>query len=286
MALADLADYKAKLGSPFQRLGLAKQSFSNGSYQLTVWSPMDTFRDAADGAFGGFPTQAALDKTSAIAMFQSQFVNGAANQWLGRCSIRRQWLSDSIGPRYDEGTLGAVMLIDRLSGSLTGAMVAGTDTTNLPTTALPRYTTGEGVHVALLLLNANGSPDCNVTLSYTNSAGTAGRTTGIVVVPNSQPAQRDFRTFGLQAGDTGVRSVQSITFSASTGVGVNGLGILLYKPLVIMPSLNGREYQFEPLESARFVEVQANACLGLIDVLFNNINEYTMSNGFLEFFEA
>ena len=78
-------------------------------------------------------------------------------------------------------------------------------------------TTGEGVMVALVntVATTNGSAIANTTISYTNQAGTSGRTG---TLQNSWPATAIINTFVpfvLQAGDTGVRSVQSITLGTS-----------------------------------------------------------------------
>lgn len=61
----------------------------------------------------------------------------------------------------------------------------------------------------------NGSPISNTTFAYTNQAGTSGRSAGLV---HSAPATMTAGTvvpFGLQAGDTGIRSIQGITLGTS-----------------------------------------------------------------------
>lgn len=77
-------------------------------------------------------------------------------------------------------------------------------------------TNGEGVLVALEVssLTGNGSAVANTTMSYTNSAGTAGRTATMASFPASAVAG-SFVVFQLQAGDTGVRSIQSLTLGTS-----------------------------------------------------------------------
>jgi hypothetical protein len=108
-----------------------------------------------------------------------------------------------------------------------------------PTTAdaLPRYTDGAGVQMMLVALApyvAGGS----ITVSYTNSAGVAGRSTGAVAL-NASGAISNLMTSGsttggagpflpLQSGDSGVRSVESVTCSApNTGLAA----LVLVKPL-------------------------------------------------------
>lgn len=97
------------------------------------------------------------------------------------------------------------------------------------TATLPRYTTGEGVRCMLVATAATTGNALTATVSYTNSNGVAGRT-GTCFMNPSNPAQLCSNAvfnggFGseripfvsLQAGDIGVRSIQSITFSGDVG---------------------------------------------------------------------
>jgi hypothetical protein len=59
----------------------------------------------------------------------------------------------------------------------------------------------------------------NTTLNYTNQAGTTGRTGTIASFPGS-PAVGTFVPFQLQAGDTGIQSIQGITLGTSYGTAV------------------------------------------------------------------
>jgi len=59
----------------------------------------------------------------------------------------------------------------------------------------------------------------NTTLNYTNQNGTTGRTGTIASFPAS-PAVGTFVPFQLQAGDTGVQSIQGITLGTSYGAAV------------------------------------------------------------------
>ena len=105
------------------------------------------------------------------------------------------------------------------------------------TATLPRYVSGEGVQLMLVALApyvAGGS----ITVNYTNHAGVAGRTTGPVAL-NAAGAIANLMTSGsvtggagpflpLQAGDRGVRSVESVTCTApNTGLAA----LVLVKPL-------------------------------------------------------
>jgi hypothetical protein len=76
-------------------------------------------------------------------------------------------------------------------------------------------TNGYGVLLAVEVSAAVGAGTPTITIGYTNSDGTAGRTaTNILATAASVVAQTTY-FIGLQAGDLGVRSVQSITLSAT-----------------------------------------------------------------------
>lgn len=123
-----------------------------------------------------------------------------------------------------------------------------TDSTALQsvtTSALTRYTTGEGVYLAMasqLSTLSHYAANSTFTVGYTNQAGTASRTC-VTQTPNVASAQvihadpsllEDMFSFPLQAGDYGMRSIQSFTSSAaSTDVG-SKFGGMLYKPLVFL----------------------------------------------------
>jgi hypothetical protein len=90
-------------------------------------------------------------------------------------------------------------------------------------------TNGEGCMIGMLTTtaNTNAAVISNSTVSYTNSDGTAGRTATLSAIVGSQiPATPVIGTivwFNLQAGDKGVRSIQSITLGTSLGAGAVSL---------------------------------------------------------------
>lgn len=133
--------------------------------------------------------------------------------------------------------LGAtIMLVDRLShqGGLSG-IVTTAQTTNLPTAALTRYTDGVGVWAGLQIYTAIGSTATTYSVSYTNSDGTSGRTSPLSNIGStSYNAAGVILPIPLQQGDKGVRSVESVTVTATTGTAGN-FGVVLFKPLMMFP---------------------------------------------------
>lgn len=90
-------------------------------------------------------------------------------------------------------------------------------------------TSGAGYQIGLLVTTAttNGAAIAGSTVSYTNSAGTAGRTATLIAVGGLQiPATAVAGTivwFQLAAGDVGVQSIQSITLGTSLTAGAVSL---------------------------------------------------------------
>lgn len=174
---------------------------------------------------------------------------------------------------HGRGNAGAeinVWIVDRLShmGGLSGT-TTGTITTNLPTAALTRYTSGAGVMAAVEIYTAIGTTATAARISYTNQAGTSGRTSkDIVFGSGSYNGLGRVMIFPLQDGDTGVRSVENITVDATTGTAGN-YGITLFKPLVYLPSahLASAPYSalFDPLigGGGQFEKITSGACLGV-----------------------
>lgn len=111
------------------------------------------------------------------------------------------------------------------------------DMTN--TNVLTRYTDGKGVQVMAVLTNA-GVGGQSFFFTYTNSDGVSGRTSqtvqmntataiGTIITSDISTASRSGNPFiGLQSGDTGVRSIQSVTM---LGADVGLFALVLVKPL-------------------------------------------------------
>lgn len=104
---------------------------------------------------------------------------------------------------------------------------------------LPRYTDGKGVQVMAVQTNA-GTGGQRFFFTYTNSDGVSGRTSSTItmntsttvgnIVGSSTATQGGASPFiGLQAGDSGVRSIESVTM---LGIDTGLFSLVLVKPLV------------------------------------------------------
>lgn len=104
-------------------------------------------------------------------------------------------------------------------------------TPTLPARDVNGTTNGEGCMIAMLTTtaNTNAAVISNSTVSYTNSDGTSGRTATLTAIAGSQipatPVVGTIVWFSLQAGDRGVRSIESITLGTSLGAGAVSLMI-------------------------------------------------------------
>ena len=138
-----------------------------------------------------------------------------------------------------------LMLVDMLGFyPITTVTTTGAQTLN-NTVTLPRYTGGAGVQAFLTPSTVMGAATPNITLNYTNSAGTAGKATPATLpIGNTAAAVTSIVHSGtgtgkygpfipLAAGDAGIRSVQSINLSASYVSGV--LNLVLCKPIMTLP---------------------------------------------------
>lgn len=91
-------------------------------------------------------------------------------------------------------------------------------------------TNGLGIYAGILVTAAttNAAAVTNTTLSYTNSDGVAGRTATITSFPQTAVIGT-FVPFQLQAGDKGIRSIQSITLGTSYGGG--SISLICFNPM-------------------------------------------------------
>ena len=74
---------------------------------------------------------------------------------------------------------------------------------------------GSGLELWVVCFTAPGATASNLTVSYTNQSGVSGRTTQAVAAASMLAGM--MKPLPLQSGDTGIQSIQSATFSASTG---------------------------------------------------------------------
>lgn len=179
------------------------------------WTPLYT---------AGIPGPAVANATgmsgAALTSYLGQipFTNpGAGNTYLGRLA--------AFCTQY-----GSIALYDRLwhqSGiNLTLTTSQTINSAALPARDVDGATAGNQVIAALEFSATGGAGTPTLTLGYTNSAGTAGRTANLIQAATATPGQGFMFFFGLQAGDVGIQSIQTYQQSATWTSGTAHLVLL------------------------------------------------------------
>lgn len=154
---------------------------------------------------------------------------------------------------------GRLLLYDRLwaNGGRSGTDAA---LQAISQPALTRYASGAGVELLGEVYTSIGATTQTVTVSYTNQDGTAGRSGTMSTPGNATNGGQVFGPLTLQAGDTGVRSVQSMQLGATTGV-AGSYGLTLARRLAAIPVRDG---QFDARFTELLQEVLNDACMWVV----------------------
>lgn len=188
------------------------------------WSTWALAGNPGAGSFNSTLAGVALSSTSALVAGQIPFTNPVSgNSYLARLQ----------GGATIAGTL---LLCDRLwhNGGFT---ITSNTAQTINSAAFPARdnngsTNGEGVILGLEISAAAGAAAPTITVSYTNSDNTASRTATNSFPTANSPAAGSFFPIGLQAGDKGVRSVQSLTLSVSWVSGT--MNLVAYRVLAAL----------------------------------------------------
>lgn len=276
MALADLDALSTAMASPTQRIIIAKNVSIGGtsSHWNSAWLS------------GGFPAAGVAPGASVVPTNATVGSLGQGNKsgTEQRAWMRRLGLGGLSGTNMFAQT---VMLIDRLV-HMSGLDGTNTGAQTVSTSALTRYTSGEGVFAAAEIYTGIGTSGGTITASYTNQAGTAARVAQPVDFGVSgRSTAGTFCPLSLQVGDKGVRAVANATLSGSSGTAGN-FGITLYKPLAIWPCITGLGFpnNGDPIKfagGANMPVIENDACLSLV---FFGIGAISATSNFeLDFFE-
>jgi hypothetical protein len=121
----------------------------------------------------------------------------------------------------------------------TGIVVTTTTAQTINSVAFPARdvnlsTAGLGVNIAILVTagTTNSANISNITMSYTNSDGVAGRAANIAIYPLTAIAGT-LIPFQLQGADTGVQSIQTITIGTSLLTG--SISLVAYRLYAQVP---------------------------------------------------
>lgn len=127
-----------------------------------------------------------------------------------------------------------VMLFDMIWGAsgFAGNTTSAQNVASFPVLTRPDAN-GTGLHIYVAIKTAvGGAVTSECTVSYTNTAGTSGRTATLAYGTTAgwQAANNVF-PLRLQAGDLGVKSIESLTFSNAQGT-AGDIWLLLARPLM------------------------------------------------------
>lgn len=147
---------------------------------------------------------------------------GAANTYL-----------DTISMAAGRG-MHIVSLYDRLwhNSGLVGNTTSPQTISSPPSLTRPDAN-GAKTQLWMEIYSAPGTTAAVVTASYTNQAGTSGRT-ATASYPGGAVLANTMFPFALQQGDSGVRSVQDVTLSISTG-GTGNFGLVIARDIADFP---------------------------------------------------
>lgn len=139
---------------------------------------------------------------------------------------------------YLSGAYNLTLICDRLWHN-SGINITSTAAQTINSVAWPardknNSTNGDGVFIGVEVSGATGTGTPVLTINYTNQAGTAGRTATGIISSLASSVQGTFYFLGLQAGDTGVRSIQSFTLSATWTSGT--IHLVAYRILATLPN--------------------------------------------------
>jgi hypothetical protein len=137
---------------------------------------------------------------------------------------------------------GELLLCDRLlqvtansAAAALGPTLTTAQTINsnaLPARDMDGSTNGRGVFWGMEISSVAGAGTPTISYSYTNSAGTAGQAGANIDSVIASSAAGAFYRLGVAAGDLGVRSVQSLTLSATMTSG--SISLVAYRVLAAM----------------------------------------------------
>ena len=205
------------------------QFFTKSGSNTTVTGKPYSFWGVA-----GIPGAGSYDSTlSGVALSStSGLVNGQI-PYYNASSGKQMYLARAVGITSSSGIM---FICDRLwhSGGLT---ITSTSAQTVNSATWPARdnngtTNGEGILIGVEASTTLGAATPTFTMTYTNSAGTGSRTATNQTATSSAATAGNFFMMSLQAGDIGVRSIQSFQLSASYVSGT--INLVAYRVLAVL----------------------------------------------------
>jgi len=142
-----------------------------------------------------------------------------------------------IGTSITPLTAGVFLLYDRLFhiGGLSGTSTADqTVQGGTPSPALTRNTGGAGNMAWYEIYTLMGATSTTLTMTYTDDAGNSGQTSTINFGATNFREVTRAQRIPLAAGDTGIRAIEKVKLTATTGT-LGDFGITIAQPLAWIP---------------------------------------------------
>ena len=202
---------------------------------------------------GGIPpvggTPVILNRENSGSLFQNNN-SGSSQKWL-------------LGMTAGALNAGTLFLYDRLLHQ--GGLAATNIRSQSVGGTITRNTSGSGNQIFIEIYDQIGVTGTVISASYTNQDGVSGRLTQATTFGGTgfREAQRLIQ-LPLQSGDTGVRSVEHIKFTASTTT-TGSFGVTLANPIVVISlgvvGVGGVRDLIAGLPGP--IEIESGSCLAL-----------------------
>lgn len=210
----------------------------------------------------GFPRPGATPGAAATC---DDTLAGALNN-LGHLNAVAGGTSRLLGWDHISGSAANDYLYDRLAhmGGLSGTVLtAQTVGVDIATAATAGRCNSDGSDVEWFIegYSAPGAATPTITISYTNQAGTSGRTTTVTMI-SALPAGRLIPITTLQSGDTSIKSIQTLTVG-STMTTAGSFGVTAARKLAGMYGSANQGVAMD-FANVRAPKIGDDACLFII----------------------
>lgn len=197
--------------------GLRRPEYLVRSLISTQINPMKSLWN--NNSTNGFPPPGAFDTTlNGVTLSNSSGVLAGSIPFFDPIS-GNTYLAGLRGSSGGAHIGGLYILADRLwhngGYTITSTSAQNSTTPTFPARDAAGATSGDGVLLGVEVSATTGAGTPTITISYTNSGGTAGRTGTSFHATVASSAIGAFYPISLQAGDTGVKSVESLTLGSS-----------------------------------------------------------------------
>lgn len=266
---------KSFVGSYFKPTSLVAASAWQSDFLVAGYPTAGTYGAITGGsAYNGASTGAIQTVVNALGVSDHLYLTNMA------VSVANSVAANSM----------IVMAVDLLVAA--GNINAATATSQaINTTALPRWTTGEGLCMTLEVTTALvGGTTPTIALTYTDQAGNTANSTGSISLITNVVARRlvptqDGPMIRLASPDNGVRQIEGCIIAGTITSGA--LAAMIYKPIRVMCALAGLPTErTTPVQAggmSRLTETAGGSLPCLTTFRFSPSTSGTMLFGFFEF---